>query len=102
VELAVFDFRSIDTTLEGATYGPHADAQACLATLACGDRSLARESAARFAVTGWKQNPIRNTKIVERDADFGHLNRRGESDKFRSRTLDGLLRDDLMVQECFE
>jgi hypothetical protein len=52
--IAVFDFRFIDTSLEGATNGPCADTQARLATPALGGRrrSLARERAASFAITG--------------------------------------------------
>jgi hypothetical protein len=106
--IPVFDFQFIDTSLEGATNGPCADAQARLATPALGgrDRSLALERSARFAVTGWAQvsNLIRNVKIVESNADSGHViegdsvGRCGQNDRSRSRTFDGLLRGDLLVQ----
>jgi hypothetical protein len=106
--IPVFDFQFIDTSLEGATNGPCADAQVRLATPALGGRdwSLALEGAARFTITGWAQvsNLIRYVKIVESDADSGHViegdsvGRRGQNDRSRSRTFDGLLRDDLLVQ----
>jgi hypothetical protein len=84
IAAAVFDFWFIDTSLEGATNSPRADAQAHLTGPVSGD---------------WAQqasNLILNMKIVVRDADTGHL--RCKSDKSRSRTFDVLLRDDLLVQ----
>jgi hypothetical protein len=76
--ITVFDFRFIDTSLEGATNGPRADAHARLARPAWGscDVSLGRELGARFAISGWGQrvsNLIRNMKMLARDPDSGHL-----------------------------
>lgn len=73
--LAVFDFRFTDTSLEGATNSPLADAQSRLARPAwgSGDVSLAFELGARFVVSDWAQQE-------------------GKSDRSRPRAFDGLSR----------
>lgn len=106
--IAVFDFRSIDTSLEGATNGPRANALSRLAMSTSGncDVSLVGELGARFSASDWAQqvsNFIRNMKIVARDANTGprisgnSVDVRSKRNTSPSRAFDGLLRDELFL-----
>jgi hypothetical protein len=105
-KVVVFDFEPVDTSFEGATYGPRADQQARIAQITgrlrdqlaksgrvtvvdiaanlrnCGgcDAQFASQVGADFAVTGWVQkvsNLVLNVKVMMTDAKTRRVTLKG-------------------------
>jgi Protein of unknown function (DUF2380) len=88
-KVAVFDFELVDTSLEGATYGPRSDQQARLAKITDHLRKVSNLILnMNVQVSDAKTGPVISVKSVDM---------RGNTDESWSRAIDWLIRYDLLA-----